>query len=39
VKVVYGSVPALLIAHDYGPGGKNASQDLGASQKGKGAYL
>jgi hypothetical protein len=39
VKVVYGSVPDLLVAHGYGPGGKNASQALDAYREGKGAYL
>lgn len=39
VKVVYGSVPDLLVAHGYGPGGKNASRDLDDYQKGNGEYL
>jgi hypothetical protein len=39
VKVVYGSVPALLVAHGYGPGGRNPSVDLEEYKKGGGDYL
>lgn len=39
VKVVYGSVPKLLMAHGYGPGGKNAAQALAAFKQGGGEYL
>jgi hypothetical protein len=39
VKVIYGSVPQLLLAHGFGPGGKSASDALGEYQKSGGAYL
>jgi hypothetical protein len=39
VKTVYGSVPALLLAHGFGPGEKNASVALAAYQKHGGSYL
>lgn len=39
VKTVYGSVPALLVAHGFGPGGKNADEELRRYQKGGGPYL
>jgi hypothetical protein len=39
VKVEYGSVPALLIKHGYGPGGKNASHELDEFKRGGGKYL
>ncbi|CAN5164107.1 hypothetical protein BH20ACT13_BH20ACT13_05750 [soil metagenome] len=28
VKTVYGSIPALLVEHGFGPGEKNASEEL-----------
>jgi hypothetical protein len=39
VKTVYGSVPALLVAHGFGPDGKNADQELRLYQEGGGQYL
>lgn len=39
VKVVYGSVPDLLVAHGYGPGGKSAADELRRYQRRGGAYL
>lgn len=39
VKTVYGSVPELLDAHGFGPGGKNASEELRRYQEGGGSYL
>jgi len=39
VKVVYGSVPELLIAHGYGPGGKNAAHALAEFKQSGGQYL
>lgn len=39
VKVVYGSVPQLLLAHGFGPGEKSASHALAEYQKKGGAYL
>lgn len=39
VKVVYGSVPQLLLAHGFGPDGKNASDELADYQRKGGAYL
>lgn len=39
VKVVYGSVPAMLVHHGFGPGGRNAAEELERYQKGGGDYL
>jgi hypothetical protein len=39
VKVVYGSVPALLVEHGFGPGGRNASEELRRYQQSGGDYL
>lgn len=39
VKVVYGSVPDLLDHHGYGPGGKNAHEELLKYQQAGGDYL
>jgi len=39
VKTVYGSVPELLIAHGFGPGGKSADLELRAYQERGGKYL
>jgi hypothetical protein len=39
VKTVYGSVPALLVAHGFGPGGKNAAEELLRYQQSGGEYL
>lgn len=39
VKVVYGSVPDLLVAHDFGPSARNASEELRKYQQGGGDYL
>ncbi len=39
VKVEYGTVPDLLIAHGYGPNGKNASEELRKYQQRGGEYL
>jgi hypothetical protein len=39
VKVVYGSVPQLLLAHGFGPEGKNASDALAEYQRKGGTYL
>ncbi len=40
VAVEYGSVAALLLAHGFGPGGRNAAEELAAwrrRQKGSGS--
>jgi hypothetical protein len=39
VKVEYGDVPTLLLKHGYGPGGKNAKQELEKFQSEGGPYL
>lgn len=39
VKVVYGSVPNMLKEHGFGPGGRNASEELKAFQDRGGEYL
>lgn len=39
VKTVYGSVPELLVAHGFGPGGKNAAEELRRYQANGGDYL
>jgi hypothetical protein len=39
VKTVYGSVPALLVAHGFGPDGKNADEELRRYQEEGGHYL
>ncbi len=39
VKVVYGSVPELLEQHGFGPGGRNAADELRRYQDEGGAYL
>jgi hypothetical protein len=39
VKTVYGDVPKLLVAHGFGPGGKNASEELERYRKEGGRYL
>jgi hypothetical protein len=39
VKVEYGDVPNLLVEHGYGPGGKNASEELDKFRKRGGKYL
>jgi hypothetical protein len=39
VKIVYGNVPNLLVAHGFGPGEKNAAEELAEYQKKGGAYL
>ena len=39
VKVEYGDVPRMLVAHGYGPGGKNASEVLDDFQQQGGEYL
>ena len=39
VKVEYGSVPDLLDKHGYGPGGKNAAEELRKYQQRGGDYL
>jgi hypothetical protein len=39
VKVIYGSVPQLLLAHGFGPDGRSASDALDEFQKKGGAYL
>jgi len=40
VKVEYGSVPDLLVKHDYGPNGKkNAAEELRRYQQRGGEYL
>jgi hypothetical protein len=39
VKTVYGSVPALLIAHGFGPDGKSADEELRRYQDQGGDYL
>ena len=39
VKVIYGSVPQLLLAHGFGPAGNSAAQALDEFQKNGGAYL
>lgn len=39
VKVEYGSVPDLLDRHGYGPGGKNAAEELRKYQQRGGDYL
>lgn len=39
VKVEYGNVPKLLLAHGYGPDGKNAAEALRRYQDGGGDYL
>ena len=39
MKVEYGSVPALLLEHGYGPNGKNAYEALRKFQREDGDYL
>jgi hypothetical protein len=39
VKTVYGTVPAFLLEHGFGPGGKNASEELRRYQQSGGEYL
>lgn len=39
VKVDYGSVPRLLVKHGFGPGGRNAAEELRRYQEGGGDYL
>jgi hypothetical protein len=39
VKTVYGNVPAFLVQHGFGPGGKNASEELRRYQQSGGEYL
>ena len=39
VKVIYGSVPQLLLAHGFGPQGKSASDALETYQKRGWSYL
>jgi hypothetical protein len=39
VKVEYGDVPTLLLEHGYGPGGKNAQEELEKFQQQGGNYL
>lgn len=39
VKTVYGNVPELLVAHGFGPGGKNATEELRRYQEQGGSYL
>lgn len=39
VKTVYGNVPNFLIRHKFGPGGKNASEELQKYQQRGGSYL
>jgi hypothetical protein len=39
VKVIYGSVPALLVEHGFGPGGRNAADELRRYQESGGDYL
>lgn len=39
VKTVYGSVPGLLVAHGFGPGGKSADEELRRYQEDGGEYL
>jgi hypothetical protein len=39
VKTVYGSVPEFMLEQGFGPGGKNARQELDAYQKRGGRYL
>jgi hypothetical protein len=39
VKCEYGTVPDLLVAHGYGPGGKNAQAELHKFQRSGGEYL
>jgi hypothetical protein len=39
VKTVYGDVPKLLVAHGFGPGGKNAAEELERYRKEGGKYL
>ena len=39
VKTLYGSVPGLLVAHGFGPGGKSADEELRRYQAEGGDYL
>ncbi len=39
VKVEYGTVPDLLVAHGYGPDGKSAAEELRKYQQRGGEYL
>jgi len=39
VKTVYGSVPEFMVHHGFGPGGKNARDELEKYQKNGGKYL
>jgi hypothetical protein len=39
VKVVYGNVPKLLLEHGFGPGGRNAAQELTDFKQRGGEYL
>ena len=39
VKCEYGTVPDLLVAHGYGPGGKNPQAELQRFQRSGGEYL
>jgi hypothetical protein len=39
VKVEYGTVPDLLVAHGYGPNGKSAAEELRKFQQRGGEYL
>ena len=39
VKVVYGSVPELLEKHGFGPGGRNARDELDEYRRRGGPYL
>ena len=38
VKTVYGGVPELLVAHGFGPGGKNAKEELHRYREEGGSY-
>lgn len=39
VKTIYGDVPTLLLEHGFGPGGKNATEELRRYREEGGAYL
>lgn len=39
VKVIYGNVPEFMAEHGFGPGGRNARDELERYQRGGGEYL